>query len=85
MESKVFVGGLPGDATQQEVPVLIDPLFKCSLYNIYVFFLLQLEDSFGRYGKLKKVWIARRPSGFAFIEFDDTRDAEDAVKALDGT
>lgn len=29
-------------------------------------------------------WVARQPSGFAFIEFEDDRDAEDALK-LDGT
>jgi len=45
----------------------------------------ELEDVFGRYGRLRKVWVARRPPGFAFIEFEDQRDAEDSVKALDGT
>lgn len=28
--------------------------------------------------------IARKPPGFAFIEFDDSRDADDAVRKLDG-
>merc|ERR1712226_1776975 len=37
------------------------------------------------YGKLKNVWVARNPPGFAFVEFEDERDAEDAVRALDGT
>jgi len=60
-DCKVYVGGLPADATSQE-----------------------LEDSFTRYGPIRKVWIARRPPGFAFIEFEDNRDAEDAVRALDG-
>jgi RNA recognition motif-containing protein len=45
----------------------------------------ELEDVFNRYGKLRNVWVARNPPGFAFIEFEDERDAEDAVKALDGT
>lgn len=30
------------------------------------------------------VWVARRPPGYAFIDFDDGRDAEDAIRELDG-
>jgi len=45
----------------------------------------ELEDCFGKYGPLKNVWVARNPPGFAFVEFEDTRDAEDAVRGLDGT
>jgi arginine/serine-rich splicing factor 7 len=30
------------------------------------------------------VWVARKPPGFAFIDFDDKRDAEDALRDLDG-
>ena len=45
----------------------------------------EIEDAFKEYGKLKNVWVARNPPGFAFVEFEDERDAEDAVRALDGT
>lgn len=30
------------------------------------------------------VWVARRPPGYAFIDFDDRRDAQDAIRELDG-
>ncbi|XP_072019140.1 transcription termination factor 2-like isoform X2 [Amphiura filiformis] len=45
----------------------------------------ELEDTFNRYGGLRNVWVARNPPGFAFIEFESSRDAKDAVRELDGT
>lgn len=44
----------------------------------------ELEDEFRVYGVLRSVWVARRPPGYAFIEFDDRRDALDAIHELDG-
>ena len=44
----------------------------------------ELERAFSYYGPLKNVWVARNPPGFAFVEFEDHRDADDAVRALDG-
>lgn len=40
----------------------------------------ELEDAFSYYGPLRNVWVARNPPGFAFVEFEDPRDAEDAVR-----
>lgn len=45
----------------------------------------EVENAFAKFGPLKNVWVARNPPGFAFVEFEDSRDAEDAVRALDGT
>ncbi|KAJ8969238.1 hypothetical protein NQ317_002636 [Molorchus minor] len=44
----------------------------------------EIEDAFRYYGPLRNVWVARNPPGFAFVEFEDPRDAEDAVRGLDG-
>lgn len=44
----------------------------------------EIERAFEKFGPLHDVWVARNPPGFAFVEFEDLRDAEDAVKALDG-
>lgn len=45
----------------------------------------EIENSFSKYGPLRNVWVARNPPGFAFVEFEDRRDAEDAVRGLDGS
>uniref|UniRef100_A0A8C6TC12 Serine and arginine rich splicing factor 3 n=1 Tax=Neogobius melanostomus TaxID=47308 RepID=A0A8C6TC12_9GOBI len=44
----------------------------------------EIERAFGYYGPLRSVWVARNPPGFAFVEFEDPRDASDAVRELDG-
>lgn len=42
----------------------------------------EIEDAFRYYGPLRNVWVARNPPGFAFVEFEDARDAEDAIRGL---
>ncbi|XP_009614738.1 serine/arginine-rich splicing factor RSZ22-like isoform X2 [Nicotiana tomentosiformis] len=44
----------------------------------------ELEDEFRIFGVIRSVWVARRPPGYAFIDFDDLRDAQDAIRELDG-
>lgn len=60
-------------------------------YELYLFIFAgssaskqDLEDAFSYYGPIRNVWVARNPPGFAFVEFEDARDAEDAVRGLDG-
>ena len=36
----------------------------------------ELTKVFSKYGKLCSVWVAQRPAGFAFIEYEDNEDAE---------
>ncbi|XP_077283101.1 serine/arginine-rich splicing factor 7-like isoform X1 [Arctopsyche grandis] len=45
----------------------------------------EIERVFCKYGPIRNVWVARNPPGFAFVEFEDSRDAEDSVRGLDGT
>ena len=70
----------------QVVPINICP---CNLsYNFHfsgsTASKADLEDAFTCYGPLRNVWVARNPPGFAFVEFEDARDAEDAIRGLDG-
>lgn len=44
-----------------------------------------LEREFSKYGELCKVWVARNPPGFAFIEYENMDDANDAIDAMNGT
>ncbi|KAK2727446.1 RNA-binding protein Rsf1-like [Artemia franciscana] len=41
-----------------------------------------LEDEFSKYGALKNVWVAQNPPGFAFVEYEDEANANDAVSNM---
>ena len=43
-----------------------------------------MQAKFEKYGTIRSIWIARKPPGFGFMEFEDARDAEDACKEMDG-
>ncbi|CAN7995358.1 unnamed protein product, partial [Ixodes hexagonus] len=44
----------------------------------------ELEREFSKYGHLSQVWVAQNPPGFAFLEFDDDRDADEAIRQMNG-
>ncbi|KAG0220000.1 hypothetical protein BGX33_010575 [Mortierella sp. NVP41] len=45
-----------------------------------------LEDLFGKYGRVTRLDIKRGAiSGYGFVEYEDPRDADEAVRKLDGT
>jgi hypothetical protein len=43
-----------------------------------------IKEAFEKFGRVAKTWVARQPAGFAFVEYEDERDAEDAIKDMDG-
>ncbi|KAG2243403.1 hypothetical protein Bca52824_094749, partial [Brassica carinata] len=46
----------------------------------------EVEDLFSKYGPVVQIdlKIPPRPPGYAFVEFEDPRDAEDAIHGRDG-
>jgi arginine/serine-rich splicing factor 7 len=43
-----------------------------------------IEKSFGKYGEIEEVWMAKNPPCFAFVVFKNKDDASDAIKEMDG-
>ena len=66
------------------------PAFCCQMTRVYVGNLgkngsrREIEREFEKFGPLRDVWVARNPPGFAFVLFEDSRDAEDACHDMDG-
>mmetsp|Transcript_30516 Transcript_30516/g.37447 ORF Transcript_30516/g.37447 Transcript_30516/m.37447 type:complete len:127 (-) Transcript_30516:72-452(-) len=44
----------------------------------------ELEEHFEKFGRVVDIWVARQPPGFAFVTMDDEKEAQEAVKELDG-
>eukprot|EP01066_Platyproteum_vivax_P010695 Platyproteum_vivax@DN4820_c0_g1_i1.p1 len=43
-----------------------------------------LESLVMKYGRLNKVWVAKSPPGYGFVDFDDARDSMEAIVQLKG-
>lgn len=41
----------------------------------------ELERKFEKYGRIENVWLNK---GFGFVKYEESRDAEDALKEMDG-
>ena len=80
-QCKVYIGGLRDDANRS-VKLSLEQI---TVSSRFIFIRYDLEDAFSKYGPVRNVWVARRPPGFAFVEMEDPRDADDAVRGLDGT
>ncbi|KAL6547631.1 Serine/arginine-rich splicing factor rsz22a [Orobanche hederae] len=87
--SRVYIGNLDPRVTEQELedefgtfgvirsaPISVDDfiIWFYDFSETIVFSIISIAS----------VWVARRPPGYAFIDFDDRRDAQDAIKDLDG-
>ena len=44
----------------------------------------EIEELFDKFGKIRDIWLARNPPGFGFVFYEDPRDADEAVRDLDG-
>ena len=42
----------------------------------------KLKDEFQTYGVIRRIWVARKPPNYAFIDFDDRMDAQNAIRDL---
>lgn len=43
-----------------------------------------LEQEFARFGQLRDVWVAHNPPGFAFVEYNEEKDALSCMSGMNG-
>lgn len=72
--SKLFVANLSSKVPPSLFPLLISPNFENQVK------VKDLEDLFDKFGKIIDINLKEKKEKFAFIEFEDIRDAEDALE-----
>ncbi|KAK9139341.1 hypothetical protein Scep_009022 [Stephania cephalantha] len=83
----LYVGNLPGDIREREVEDLFfKRIIDGGIGLIVLEFLMEVFVLKLQYGPIIDIdlKIPPRPPGYAFVEFEDTRDAEDAIRGRDG-
>ena len=85
MTTTVYVGNLDPNATGKMFDFRVQIHFITTFsFSKFLRAVKDLHSDFDRYGPIADVWVARKPPGFAFIEFESERDAKDAVADMDG-
>lgn len=79
MNTRIYIGNLSARVTETD----LEDEVKQQLHFFVLFKFLNFQ--FKKFGYVRNVWIARQPPGFAFVVMEDGRDAEDAIRKLDGT
>ena len=83
--STVYVGNLDPNASSKFSEILWDT----SSFSLLLIIVLHvschhhcnkpahdLRRAFDRYGKIIDIWVAQKPPGFAFVDFDKDKDAK---------
>ena len=78
----MYVGNLEERAEKPDL--VCTETNRCCQVLTNLFAYIQ-EDAFAKFGKLTDVWIARKPPGFGFVEYEDEKDAQDAVDEMNNS
>ena len=98
MSSRVYVGNLPPDCREREVEDLFykvsfdhggicpECAWRHLAHQAMSFFLIHVCLYLSQYGRIVSIdlKLPPRPPAFAFVQFEDARDAEEAVRGRDG-
>ncbi|KAG8381584.1 hypothetical protein BUALT_Bualt06G0136700 [Buddleja alternifolia] len=82
----IYVGNLPADIRESEIEDLFYKTFYSVLSELYICLLITNCVLHMQYGRILDIElkIPPRPPCYCFVEFDNARDAEDAIRGRDG-